>query len=42
MTALRPEGSGDYTVELESLQAPLSRRYPLALEALRKPMDGRA
>lgn len=35
MTALRPEGSGDYTVELESLQAPLSRRYPQALEKLR-------
>ena len=35
MTALKPEGSGDYTVELESLQVPLSRRYPQALETLR-------
>lgn len=35
MTALRPEGSGDYTVELESLNVPLSRRYPQALERLR-------
>lgn len=35
MTALKPEGSGDYTVELETLEVPLSRRYPQALEALR-------
>jgi len=35
MTALRPEGSGDYTVELEGLNVPLSRRYPQALEKLR-------
>jgi len=35
MTSLRPEGSGDYTVELESLRAPLSRRYPDALAKLR-------
>jgi hypothetical protein len=35
MTALKPEGSGDYTVELEAVSAPLSRRYPQALEALR-------
>ena len=35
MTALKPEGSGDYTVELESLNVPLSRRYPQALERLR-------
>ena len=35
MTALEPEGSGDYTVELESLKVPLSRRYPQALEKLR-------
>jgi len=35
MTALKPEGSGDYTVELESLEVPLSRRYPQALAKLR-------
>ena len=35
MTALKPEGSGDYTVELEGLNAPLSRRYPDALSKLR-------
>lgn len=35
MTALKPEGSGDYTVELESMKAPLSRRYPEALAKLR-------
>ena len=35
MTRLEPEGSGDYTVELESLKVPLSRRYPQALAKLR-------
>ncbi|HTT99037.1 MAG TPA: LytTR family DNA-binding domain-containing protein [Rhizomicrobium sp.] len=35
MTALKPEGSGDYTVELESLNVPLSRRFPDALAKLR-------
>jgi LytTr DNA-binding domain-containing protein len=35
MTALKPEGSGDYTVELEKLEAPLSRRFPDALAKLR-------
>lgn len=35
MTSLKPEGSGDYTIELESLSAPLSRRYPQALAKLR-------
>jgi DNA-binding LytR/AlgR family response regulator len=35
MTSLKPEGSGDYTVELEGLTAPLSRRYPDALTKLR-------
>ena len=35
MTALKPEGSGDYTVELGSLTAPLSRRFPEALAKLR-------
>jgi DNA-binding LytR/AlgR family response regulator len=35
VTGLRPEGSGDYAVELGSLEAPLSRRFPQALAALR-------
>lgn len=37
VTGLRPEGSGDYTVELGALEAPLSRRFPEALAALRDP-----
>ena len=36
MTALKPEGSGDFTVELEGISAPLSRRFPMALEVLRR------
>ena len=35
MTALKPEGSGDYTVELGNVTAPLSRRFPEALARLR-------
>ena len=35
MTALNPEGSGDYTVELGTLRVPLSRRFPDALAKLR-------
>ena len=35
MTGLRPEGSGDWTVELGALEAPLSRRFPDALARLR-------
>jgi hypothetical protein len=35
MTALTPEGSGDYTVELGKVEAPLSRRFPDALAKLR-------
>lgn len=35
VTGLRPEGSGDYAVELGGLEAPLSRRFPEALAALR-------
>lgn len=35
VTGLRPEGSGDYAVELGDLEAPLSRRFPEALAALR-------
>lgn len=36
VTGLRPEGSGDYAIELGDLQAPLSRRFPEALTALRR------
>ena len=35
VTALKPEGSGDYRIELGSLAAPLSRRFPAALARLR-------
>lgn len=35
VTGLRPEGSGDYAVELGEIEAPLSRRYREALPALR-------
>ena len=35
VTGLKPEGSGDYTVALGSLEAPVSRRFPQALAALR-------
>lgn len=35
VTGLKPEGSGDYAVELGALEAPLSRRYPEALAALK-------
>ena len=35
LTALEPDGSGDWTVELGAIRAPLSRRYPAALERLR-------
>ena len=35
MTALKPEGSGDYTVELGNLSVPVSRRFPDALSKLR-------
>lgn len=37
VTGLRPEGSGDWTVELGAVEAPLSRRYPQALERLKAP-----
>jgi hypothetical protein len=36
MTGLKPEGSGDYTVELGTLSVPLSRRFPQALIRLRE------
>ncbi len=35
MTALTPDGSGDYTVELGALTVPLSRRFPQALAKLK-------
>ncbi len=35
VTGLRPEGSGDWCVELGRLEVPLSRRFRGALEALR-------
>ena len=35
VTGLRPDGSGDWTVELGEIEAPLSRRYPQALERLK-------
>jgi DNA-binding LytR/AlgR family response regulator len=35
VTGLKPEGSGDYAIELGDLEAPLSRRFPEALAALR-------
>ena len=35
VTGLKPEGSGDYGVELGVLEAPLSRRFPEALVTLR-------
>jgi hypothetical protein len=37
VTALRPEGSGDYTVDLGAQAVPLSRRFPEALAKLRGP-----
>lgn len=35
VTSLKPEGSGDYTVELGGQSVPLSRRFPGALAKLR-------
>lgn len=35
VTGLRPEGSGDYAVELGAVEVPLSRRFPAGLAALR-------
>jgi hypothetical protein len=37
VTTLRPDGSGDYTVELGQQAVPLSRRFPDALAKLRDP-----
>ncbi len=36
VTGLKPEGSGDYAVELSEVTAPLSRRFPDALARLRR------
>lgn len=35
VTGLRPDGSGDWTIELDGIEVPLSRRYPRALERLK-------
>ena len=35
VTTLKPDGSGDYTVELGRQAVPLSRRFPDALTKLR-------
>ena len=37
VTGLKPEGSGDYTVQIDDLTVPLSRRFPEALARLRTP-----
>ena len=35
VTGLKPEGSGDYAVELGALEVPVSRRFPEALASLK-------
>lgn len=42
VTGLRPEGSGDYAVELGAIEAPLSRRFPEALGRLRSGQAGQS
>ena len=42
VTGLKPEGSGDYAVEIETLTVPLSRRFPEALARLKAPFNPRA
>jgi hypothetical protein len=39
VTGLRPEGSGDYAIEVDTLTVPLSRRFPEALARLKAPKD---
>lgn len=39
---LRPAGSGDYAVELGAVEAPLSRRFPDALAAIRSGQAGQS
>lgn len=36
VTGLKPEGSGDFTVELGEFEVPLSRRFPDALATIRR------
>ncbi|HET7333927.1 MAG TPA: LytTR family DNA-binding domain-containing protein, partial [Rhizomicrobium sp.] len=36
VTALKPQGSGDYAVSLGGMEVPLSRRFPDALARLRQ------
>lgn len=36
VTGLKPEGSGDWTIELGAVEVPLSRRYPAALQRLKR------
>jgi DNA-binding LytR/AlgR family response regulator len=36
VTGLKPEGSGDFAIELGDLEVPLSRRFPDALATLRR------
>ncbi|MEQ7154528.1 LytTR family DNA-binding domain-containing protein [Brevundimonas aurifodinae] len=38
VTGLAPDGSGDWTVELGRVSAPVSRRYPEALDRLKTPL----
>lgn len=38
VTGLAPDGSGDWTVELGRVSAPVSRRYPDALDRLKAPL----
>lgn len=38
VTGLAPDGSGDWTVDLGTVRAPVSRRYPEALERLKAPV----
>ena len=37
VTGLRPEGSGDYAIEIDALTVPLSRRFSEALARLKAP-----
>lgn len=37
VTGLKPEGSGDYAIEIGTLTLPLSRRFPQALAQLKAP-----
>lgn len=42
VTGLSPDGSGDWTIALGAVEAPLSRRYPGALERLKAPPENAA